>query len=304
MLSDEPKITTNFPEKISVGIPTYNRADSLNRTLDCILNQSYKNLEIIISDNCSTDNKVEEIILSYASKDPRIVVCFQQENIGMMRNFNFVAKKATGSFFMWKADDDIIEDKDFILKLHTKLKEADSDFAFPECFYQNDDGSKTSALNKIYSKCLTKFDYLKGCITFSGLEFYGLYNLNKFNRDFELKVKEDIVCPDVLYIPYLFLNHKVIFVSDTHYIFVHEPSTDGFQINLNLFKDRQIVMRDLITTFAATELIAPGERKEIVTIILRYYESILNQKYSIPKLKQAEIDIKNKIKKLLRIGKT
>lgn len=303
-MSESRKQMADFNDKISIGIPTFNRPDSLKRTLDYLINQSYQNVEIIISDNCSTDKSVKEIIEEYSSKDKRIIPYIQKKNIGMVKNFEFVLDKASSNFFMWKSDDDKIEDNDFIKKLYSKLTITDSDFAFPESFYLNKDGSKTSVLYNIYSKCSTKFDYIRAIsYTFSCLEFYGLYNLGKFKKG-ELKFNENIVCPDTLYIPHLFLNHKVVFEPNTYYIFVHEPSPEGFKANMNLFKDRQIVMRDLITNFAATELLTSSERKEVVANILQYYENIIDEKYSVSIITQTKTKVKNKLKILFRLGKT
>lgn len=90
----------------SVGIPTYNRPKLLAATIEEIRNQSYRNLEIIISDNASPDPEVERIGREAAAVDPRIRYVRQPENIGPSANFDFVLREATGKFFMWAADDD------------------------------------------------------------------------------------------------------------------------------------------------------------------------------------------------------
>ena len=91
---------------ISVGIPTYNRPEGLERTLQQITNQTYKNLEIIVSNNASEDHRVQEVINRYQSVDSRIISFLQKKNIGIGKNFKFVLKNASGEFFMWAADDD------------------------------------------------------------------------------------------------------------------------------------------------------------------------------------------------------
>ena len=91
---------------VSVGIPTYNRPEGLRRTLECITGQTYKNLEIIISDNCSPNPDAEKVGREFADKDPRIQYFRQKENTGLF-SFQFVLDKATGEYFMWAADDDI-----------------------------------------------------------------------------------------------------------------------------------------------------------------------------------------------------
>jgi len=91
---------------VSIGIPTYNRPEGLKRTLECITGQTYKNLEIIVSDNCSPDPKVEAVVKEFQKQDNRIQYFRQAENMGRDNNFKFVLEKATGEYFMWAADDD------------------------------------------------------------------------------------------------------------------------------------------------------------------------------------------------------
>ena len=95
---------------VSVGIPTYNRPAGLQRTLEQITGQTYRHLEIIISDNCSPDPEVERVARAFSDKDPRIQYIRQTENIGPANNFKFVLARATGSCFMWAADDDQWQD--------------------------------------------------------------------------------------------------------------------------------------------------------------------------------------------------
>ena len=105
---------------VSVGIPCYNRPDGLKRTLECITNQTYRNLEIIVSDNCSPGPEIEAVVKEFISKDSRIQYYRHGENKGLTFNFQFVLEKATGEYFMWAADDDICE-PDFIRTLLTPL---------------------------------------------------------------------------------------------------------------------------------------------------------------------------------------
>ena len=96
---------------ISIAIPTYNRANSyLRDALESALAQSYDNIEIIVSDNCSTDT-TESLVKEY--DDHRIRYYKHSENIGLKNNFNFCVEKAKGRYFLLLCDDDLI-DNDFI----------------------------------------------------------------------------------------------------------------------------------------------------------------------------------------------
>lgn len=86
-------------------MPVYNGAADLPRALDALLVQSHRNLEIIISDNASTD-ATPDICLGYAARDPRIRYFRNQTNIGAPANFERVLRLARGPYFMWAACDD------------------------------------------------------------------------------------------------------------------------------------------------------------------------------------------------------
>lgn len=92
--------------KITIGVPVYNGELTISRTLDSLLSQTYKNFEIIISDNASND-KTSLICQDYASHDNRIRYIRQERNIGAARNFRFVLDKASSDYFMWSACDDL-----------------------------------------------------------------------------------------------------------------------------------------------------------------------------------------------------
>jgi glycosyltransferase involved in cell wall biosynthesis len=94
---------------VSIGIPTYNRSAGVQSTLMSLWAQEYPNLEIIISDNCSTDN-TEEVIGEVSKKHSEVKYVRQASNIGMIRNFEFVLRQAKGKYFMWVADDDTVEE--------------------------------------------------------------------------------------------------------------------------------------------------------------------------------------------------
>jgi len=94
--------------RVTVGIPTFNRERLLGRTVQSVLSQDYSNIEIVISDNASTD-ATGAVCLCLATEHPNIVYFRQLENIGATRNFTAVLERASGHFFMWLGDDDYID---------------------------------------------------------------------------------------------------------------------------------------------------------------------------------------------------
>lgn len=96
---------------VTIAIPTYNRADGyLKDAVSSALRQTYENVEVVVSDNCSTDG-TEEFIKGISDK--RIKYFRQQKNIGPNNNFNYCIGQAKGDYFLLLSDDDAI-DEDFV----------------------------------------------------------------------------------------------------------------------------------------------------------------------------------------------
>lgn len=92
-------------ECVSVCIPVYNGSATIVDTLDSVLQQTYKNIEIIIVDNCSTDNTVE---LVRGISDERIKLFCNAENIGMAGNWNKCLEYVTGEYIQFVCADDLL----------------------------------------------------------------------------------------------------------------------------------------------------------------------------------------------------
>lgn len=111
---------------VTVGVPTFNGGKRISKALRSVLDQDYPNLELIISDNCSTDNTME-VCMALGKKHPSIRYFRQPRNIGVMHNFDFVLQQARGEFFMWISDDDFLEPG--ILQTYASFLVANPDYA-------------------------------------------------------------------------------------------------------------------------------------------------------------------------------
>ena len=119
---------------VSVGMPVYNGESTLASAIESILSQTFSDLELIISDNASTD-KTEEICRDYAARDSRIRYIRQPTNTGPENNFKYVLDQSVGQYFMWAADDDT-RTPGFI-EANLGILEANADIVFsssPNCF--------------------------------------------------------------------------------------------------------------------------------------------------------------------------
>jgi glycosyltransferase involved in cell wall biosynthesis len=144
-------------DTVSVGIPTYNRPEFLKRALEIITGQTYQNLEIIISDNASSDQRVKEVVDEFMQIDSRIIYFRQDENIGVLANAAFVLKKARGKYFTWVSDDDW-RSPEFIELLVEQLEiEPEVNFAFCEYHEVYEDGNRAEGYPSSHLKMFKPF---------------------------------------------------------------------------------------------------------------------------------------------------
>ncbi|MEH2411302.1 glycosyltransferase family 2 protein [Nostoc sp.] len=113
---------------VSVIIPTYNRPEYLKQAIASAIKQTYQNIEIIISDNCSSENP-QALVASFG--DSRIKFWRHQQNVGMLANQQHGFKMARGKYVASLHDDDIWNE-DFLVKL-VPLLEANSELIIAFC---------------------------------------------------------------------------------------------------------------------------------------------------------------------------
>ncbi len=142
---------------VSIGLFLYNGERFLEAAIESFLNQTFKDFELIISDNCSTDRS-DEICRRYAAQDSRIRYYRNQRNMGAGWNIRRVYELATGKYFKQAAHDDMIQ-PDY-LRLCVDALEADESLVLAHSltrvidengqFIENyDDGMRTSSLDPV-----------------------------------------------------------------------------------------------------------------------------------------------------------
>ncbi|CWE96935.1 glycosyl transferase [Streptococcus pneumoniae] len=122
-------------EKITVIVPVYNVENYLNKCLDSLINQTYKNLEIIVINDGSTDNS-GKICQEYAQKDNRIIY-IEKENGGQSEARNMGLDRMTGSYVTFVDSDDWVE-LDYVEVLYNKLIEYQADIAVGNYYSYNE----------------------------------------------------------------------------------------------------------------------------------------------------------------------
>ena len=93
-------------EQVDVLLASYNGEKYIEAQISSILNQTYKNIKLIISDDCSTDGTID-ILKKYAQKDNRIQLYLQEKNLGVVKNIEFLLKKVNNNLYMLSDQDDV-----------------------------------------------------------------------------------------------------------------------------------------------------------------------------------------------------
>jgi glycosyltransferase involved in cell wall biosynthesis len=101
--------SNNNSPLITVGITTFERPTTLKQTIQSVLNQTYKNLEIFVCDDHSIKNDTSLIVNSFQDLDKRIIFFKRDHNYGVTENVNLMVKNASGKYFLWLCDDDWID---------------------------------------------------------------------------------------------------------------------------------------------------------------------------------------------------
>jgi glycosyltransferase involved in cell wall biosynthesis len=125
--------------RLSIGLVVYNGERYLAAAIDSLLDQTFRDYELIISDNGSTDG-TPDIVDAAAARDSRIRSLRHPRNRGLAWNLNVVVRQATGEFFMWAGHDDL-HDPEFVERCIAAL-EADPEvvYAYGDTFLIDDEG--------------------------------------------------------------------------------------------------------------------------------------------------------------------
>lgn len=147
-----------YKPKISVLMGIYNCADTLDEAVSCIIKQTYENWELIMCDDCSTDNTYETA-LKIAAKDSRIKVIKNDINMTLAPTLNHCLDEATGEYVARMDGDDRCAPDRFELELKALIENPD--YALVSCFMEIFD--ETGRVGHIRYKLTPEYkDFVKG----------------------------------------------------------------------------------------------------------------------------------------------
>lgn len=166
--------------RVSIVLPTYNGKQYLRQSIESCLNQTYKDIQLIIVDDASTD-ETSEIIRSYS--DTRIRYIRNKINQGLPRSLNIGFRQAEGDYLTWSSDDNFYT-VDAIEKMLNFLRHKKSDFVYSDFYYfeeENKDSAIRVKLDPMAS--LTKENCIRACFLYSRKVWH---DIGEFDPEVEL----------------------------------------------------------------------------------------------------------------------
>lgn len=255
-------------DKITVIIPVYNVEEYLRRCIDSVINQTYRNLEIICINDGSTDN-CGKILDEYAKKDDRIIV-IHQKNKGVAAAKNRGLEIMTGSHVGFVDSDDWIE-PEFFEEAHAEIIKNNADI-FCSGIYEDKDDICTKRENKLAVKngILDRNDVLLYVFKRDYYKNFGAYLWNKLFRaelfecvrfDEQLKVAEDILA----FVECVLKGKKFVYTDKAYYHYFQRSTSLIHSVDLS---KKETLLHSYDKIIKLTEKC--GINEEILTWIKRF----------------------------------
>lgn len=168
---------------VTVYIPTYNRVELLKRAVKSVRDQTYKNLEVIIVDDCSTDG-THEYLAQLAKEDPRVRYFLKEKNSGACASRNIAIENANGEFITGLDDDDYFLEE----RIEYFIKNRSKGILFSPIFIKTRYGVN---LRKVVQETVNYSDLKKGNIVGNQIFVKTKYLRKIGGFDVDLKAWQD-----------------------------------------------------------------------------------------------------------------
>lgn len=277
-------------EIVDVLLPTYNGEKYIKEQIDSILNQTHQNIRLIVSDDCSKDN-TPQILKEYEQKDDRVEVYIQDENLGVVKNIEFLLKKVKNEFYMLSDQDDVWLPKK-IEKSLEKLKEENADLVFGDLEVVDENLNTIypsfgdfMLLNRKIKKYINSYrvNYLYNCVTGCTI----LSKKNTIDKIIPIPSKSKYLIHDHWIGIVVALNGKMAYMTEK-YIKYRQHGNNQIGTNKishgfrKLDEVRELfinVKLGVFGTYVENERIFTKELQNLNRQVLEYFENIKEKRY-------------------------
>lgn len=210
---------------VSIGLMVYNGEKTLNRVLESVHKQTYKDFELLISDDCSADSS-SKICQEFCKKDKRFKYIRQAKNLGLKENFRYILDNTNTQYITWLGQDDYYEDNNYIESLYNEISKGyDLVFANIKKIINNNNKSRILKLNKFTQKDWTNDKYKNhlNLLKKSYLGYQIIYGLSdrKIHKNIDIWLKNTYYgnLPDEEpYLHFILCRYKINYIYNVSYI--------------------------------------------------------------------------------------
>lgn len=233
----------HYPQ-ISIIVPAYNAERTIKDTIYSILEQSYKNFELIIINDGSTDATLD---ICKQFDDQRIRI-FSQENAGLSNTRNIGIEKANGKYICFVDSDDTVNNQ-YLEHLYNSITKNDTDLAICGIILERNDNKKYSSFekSKIFDNCYSDKDFMQlfenGLINSSCNKLYKT-NIIKYNnlKFLYLNTAEDII----FNVEYLKYTSKVSTIKEALYTYKLDNSHLTKKVSEEMFVANTLLHKNML----------------------------------------------------------
>lgn len=235
---------------ISIIVPVYNVEKYLKRNLDSLVNQTYKNIEIIVVNDETPDNS-EKIIKQYEKKYKKLIKYYKKKNGGLSDARNYGLKYAKGKYVAFVDSDDYVE-KDYISELYKKAIEDDCDITVCDIYDEYENTGRKEIYNNYIPQKTTNILEEKRLLLNRFAAWNKLYKISVFG---DLKFEKGKIYEDLRLIPKLYINsNKIGYVNKPLYHYIIREGSIMTSSNINKNLDIISAFEDIINYFKIKEV--------------------------------------------------
>lgn len=258
-------------KKISIIVAVYNTEKYLKKCLNSLLNQTYQNLEIIVVEDCSTDNS-KEVLKKYSHND-KVKLIYNKKNSGLSYSRNVGLENATGDFIGYIDSDDYV-DLDYYKKLMQSIIDSKAEIAICDIKVVDEETNM-----EVISRCCNSDEFSVYNVVNNGLAASACNKLFKKELISKYKFAEGKVNEDIAVVIPTLVNAKKITYANTYYYYVQR----GGSIQNSGFSDKKFdIFYGVKTTL---ERIKENKDYESLKDAIVFNQLIVLLLYVIPKEK-------------------
>ena len=277
-------------EKVDILVATCNGEKYVKEQIDSILNQTYENIRVIVSDDRS-DDSTPKILKEIAKSDKRVILNLQKERLGVINNFEFLLKQVKSNFYMFSDQDDFwLPNK--VEKMMERQKQENADLVFGDLEVVNENLETMypsygdyMLLNRKIKKCINSYEYnyLYNCVT--GCTILGKTSM--LDKILPLPNTSKYVLHDHWIGIITGIYGKVAYVEETYIKYRqhgnNQVGTDKISHKFTKFSDvRELFLKikiEIFQTFVDNNDRFPKEIQEKNAKALKYFKMLENKKY-------------------------